>query len=50
MDMNDPYLRMNEERFTNGPDYLNMMSSPDFENLNREDEDARMHYVNIQVQ
>lgn len=49
MDLNDPYLRMNEERFAAGNDYLNMMSSPDFENLNREDEEARSHYVNIQV-
>ncbi|XP_064082530.1 vascular endothelial growth factor receptor 1-like isoform X2 [Macrobrachium nipponense] len=46
MDMNDPYLRMNEERFREGTDYLNMLASPNFDNLNRDDT-AGLHYVNV---
>lgn len=46
MTMNDPYVLMNEERFQKETDYLNMLSSPDFENLNRKDE-PQQHYVNI---
>ncbi|XP_068207009.1 vascular endothelial growth factor receptor 1-like isoform X2 [Palaemon carinicauda] len=46
MNMNDPYLRMNEERFREGTDYLNMLASPNFDNLNRDD-DAKLHYVNV---
>lgn len=47
--MNDPYLRMNEERFQRETDYLDMLSSPDFENLQRDDDETRAHYVNVQV-
>lgn len=46
MTMNDPYVLMNEERFQKETDYLNMLSSPDFENLNRKDE-PQQHYVNV---
>lgn len=46
MDMNDPYLRMNEERFREGTDYLNMLASPNFDNLNRDDSPG-LHYVNV---
>ncbi|XP_047470761.1 LOW QUALITY PROTEIN: vascular endothelial growth factor receptor 2-like [Penaeus chinensis] len=46
MTMNDPYVLMNEERFQKETDYLNMLSSPDFENLNRKDE-LQQHYVNV---
>lgn len=48
MTMNDPYVLMNEERFQKETDYLNMLSSPDFENLNRKDE-PQQHYVNVPV-
>ncbi|XP_042225356.1 vascular endothelial growth factor receptor 1-like isoform X2 [Homarus americanus] len=48
MTMNDPYLLMNEEHFRTKTDYLDMLSSPDFDNLNREDDETRAHYVNIQ--
>ncbi|XP_071536964.1 vascular endothelial growth factor receptor 1-like isoform X2 [Panulirus ornatus] len=48
MTMNDPYLRRNEERFQNETDYLNMLSSPDFENLQRDDDETRALYVNVQ--
>lgn len=51
MTMNDPYLRMNEERFTNETDYLNMLSSPHFDNLTQgdalEDDKSDLHYVNV---
>ncbi|KAK3877300.1 hypothetical protein Pcinc_017977 [Petrolisthes cinctipes] len=51
MTMNDPYLRMNEERFNNETDYLNMLSSPHFDNLTQgeaqDDEKINLHYVNI---
>ncbi|XP_042888408.1 vascular endothelial growth factor receptor 1-like isoform X2 [Penaeus japonicus] len=46
MTMNDPYVLMNEERFQKETDYLNMLSSPDFENQNRKDE-PQLHYVNV---
>ncbi|XP_069949613.1 vascular endothelial growth factor receptor 1 isoform X2 [Cherax quadricarinatus] len=45
--MNDPYLVMNEERFRTGTDYLDMLSSPDFDNLQREDEDTKRMYLNL---
>lgn len=48
MTMNDPYVLMNEERFQKETDYLNMLSSPDFENQNRKDE-PQLHYVNVPV-
>ncbi|KAK4303678.1 hypothetical protein Pmani_024323 [Petrolisthes manimaculis] len=51
MTMNDPYLRMNEERFNNETDYLNMLSTPHFDNLTQgeaqDDEKVNLHYVNI---
>lgn len=51
MTMNDPYLRMNEERFTNETDYLNMLSSPHFDNITQGDtldsDKSDQHYVNI---
>ncbi|KAK9680761.1 Protein tyrosine and serine/threonine kinase [Popillia japonica] len=41
IDLNDPYLVMNTERFQNGQnDYLQMVSPPDFEKL------SSPHYVN----
>lgn len=51
MTMNDPYLRMNEERFTSGTDYLNMLSSPHFDNITQGDvldnDKSDLHYVNV---
>ncbi|KAK7080793.1 hypothetical protein SK128_024462, partial [Halocaridina rubra] len=44
---NDVYIRMNEERFKNETDYLNMCSSPNYENLTKGEEESRLHYVNV---
>ncbi|XP_069937396.1 platelet-derived growth factor receptor alpha-like [Cherax quadricarinatus] len=48
LEMNNPYLRMNEQRFNTETDYLNMMSSPDYDNLHRQDDDARTVYINVE--
>ncbi|XP_071536960.1 vascular endothelial growth factor receptor 1-like [Panulirus ornatus] len=48
MFMNASNLRMNEERFQRETDYLSMLSSPDFKNLQSSDDETRNHYVNTQ--
>lgn len=40
IDLNDPYLTMNTERFQGQNDYLQMVSPPDFEKL------SSPHYIN----
>nr|WOX59922.1 receptor tyrosine kinase PVR2B1a [Carcinus maenas] len=50
LSMNDQYVRMNEERFKEQPDYLNMFTPPDYENMtNKADEDLKPQYINLQV-
>lgn len=47
--MNDVYVRMNEERFSQETDYLNMMANPNFENLTKAEEPDDPQYSNVQV-
>lgn len=51
LNMNDQYMRMNEERFKEQTDYLNMLSPPDYENMTNKapDEDVQPHYINMEV-
>uniref|UniRef100_A0A0P4VYT9 Receptor protein-tyrosine kinase n=2 Tax=Scylla olivacea TaxID=85551 RepID=A0A0P4VYT9_SCYOL len=51
LNMNDQYMRMNEERFKEQPDYLNMLTPPDYENMTNKmpDDDTKPHYVNMEV-
>uniref|UniRef100_A0AAU0N4Q3 Receptor tyrosine kinase PVR2B1b n=1 Tax=Gecarcinus lateralis TaxID=6769 RepID=A0AAU0N4Q3_GECLA len=51
LSMNDQYMQMNEERFRQQTDYLNMCAHPDYENMmttRTEEEDPKPHYVNMQ--
>ncbi|XP_069175475.1 vascular endothelial growth factor receptor 1 isoform X2 [Procambarus clarkii] len=48
MTLNDPYLLMNEERFRRQTDYLNMLSTPDFDNLTKDDDDTLALSINLQ--
>ena len=50
--MNDQYMKMNEERFKEQPDYLNMLTPPDYENMTNkglDDDDTKPHYINMEV-
>lgn len=49
--MNDQYMRMNEERFKEQTDYLNMLTPPDYENMTNKtnDDDLKPHYINMEV-
>ncbi|XP_050735818.1 vascular endothelial growth factor receptor 3-like isoform X2 [Eriocheir sinensis] len=48
--MNDIYIQMNEERFKEEPDYLNMMASPNFENLTKAAEPEGLLHKTVQEQ
>nr|WOX59916.1 receptor tyrosine kinase PVR2A2 [Gecarcinus lateralis] len=50
LSMNDTYMRMNEERFKEETDYLNMMANPNFESLTKAEEPGDPQYVNVQDQ
>lgn len=50
--MNSQYMQMNEERFKEQTDYLNMCVQPDYENMmtgRTEDEHPKPQYLNMQV-
>nr|XP_045625733.1 vascular endothelial growth factor receptor 1-like [Procambarus clarkii] len=45
--LNDPYQRMNEERFKVETDFLSMLANPDIDHI-RQGHSPNTHYVNIQ--
>lgn len=47
--MDEAYTRMNEERFENETDYLNMVADQNFESLTRAEEPDASSYINVQV-
>lgn len=47
--MGETYVRMNEERFKEGTDYLKMMANPNFDNLTKAEEPDAHPYVNVPV-
>lgn len=49
LSQNDMYVQMNEERFKNETDYLNMMASPNFESQTMPEEAEGSRYVNVAV-